>query len=70
MGYILEGVNLVPRLSCMGTVWYILFACSVPPGDLVMFIVKHIHANLKSEIALHNCVDLFLTLQCDHLCSR
>ena len=51
-GYILEGVNLVPRLSCMRTVWYILFACSVPPGDLVMFLMRHIQANLKSEISI------------------
>ena len=40
MGYILEGISLVPRLSCMVTVCYILFACSVPPGDLVVECVR------------------------------
>ena len=52
MGYILEGVNLVLRLTCLGTVWYILYGCSVPPGNLVKFFVKHINANLKSEISI------------------
>ena len=52
VGYILEGVNLVPRLSCLGTVWYILYGCSVPTGNLVKFFVKHINANLKSEISI------------------
>ena len=48
-------------------VWYILYACL---GDLFILLVRHIQANLISEIALHNGVDRFLTLQCDNLCSR
>ena len=48
----------------MGAVWLILYACSVPSGDFVILLVRHIQANLKSEIALHNGMDCFLTLQC------